>query len=279
LLPRAPAGLGFRRWLDTQSIPFPGDPDRRCDTVAELIDADGLRPPWAIIVELSTRPDPDLTDRLLEYLARLRRELRHGPHGRDRYLLGAVVVYLTGSPPDPSLDMALPGQDDVALSWRVRPVPMAREDAVAMLAGIEDNRVSRALLPWVPLMRGGGEPDAILTWKRLAEAEPSAEHSRILGALAATFAEAAERGPAWRQALEGWNVEEGPWLREMRIAAELKGRRESLLRVLQVRFTRDVPGPMLERIRTQSDTDELQRWFDLALTSPSLADFRAAVGI
>ena len=52
--------LVFRRWLDTQTIPFPGDPDRRCDTVAELVSASGTQPPWAVVNELQTQPDPDL---------------------------------------------------------------------------------------------------------------------------------------------------------------------------------------------------------------------------
>ena len=87
LLSGVAPGWKFASWLDTQTIPFPGESDRRCDTVARLEHADGLAPPWAVVVELQTRNDPALPDRLLEYLVRLRAELRHGPHGRDRYQL------------------------------------------------------------------------------------------------------------------------------------------------------------------------------------------------
>jgi hypothetical protein len=37
LLPRMmQGGYAFQRWLDTRRLPFPGEPDRTCDTVAEL---------------------------------------------------------------------------------------------------------------------------------------------------------------------------------------------------------------------------------------------------
>jgi hypothetical protein len=63
--------LQFARWLDTQTIPFPGEPDRRCDTVAELVSASGTQPPWALVSEFQSRPDPDIGYRLLEYQGRL----------------------------------------------------------------------------------------------------------------------------------------------------------------------------------------------------------------
>src|SRR5689334_5670818 len=81
--------LLFSRWRDTQTIPFPGEPDRRCDTVAELSSAEGTGPPWLLVLELQTRPDPDIAERLLEYLASLRRQVRHGPHGHDKYPVAA----------------------------------------------------------------------------------------------------------------------------------------------------------------------------------------------
>jgi hypothetical protein len=31
-----PDGLAYREWLDTRTIPFPGERDRTCDTVARL---------------------------------------------------------------------------------------------------------------------------------------------------------------------------------------------------------------------------------------------------
>jgi hypothetical protein len=208
LLGGAGAELGFTRWLETQTIPLPGEPDRRCDTVAELIPADGLGPPWAVVVEIQTRPDPDMPDRLLEYLARLRRELRHGPHGRDRYLVAGTLVSLTGPGPPPELNMVLSGPAGLGLRWRLGGRTLPAEDAADTLARVEAGGWSPALLPWVPLMRGGGEEGLIAAWCRLAGAEPDRRRRGDYAALAGFFAELTPWEATWRQALEDWNVEE-----------------------------------------------------------------------
>ena len=62
LFPRLPASLGWKRWMDSQSAPRPGEPDRRCDTIAELIDEEGRIPPWAMIVELFSDADSGAVD-------------------------------------------------------------------------------------------------------------------------------------------------------------------------------------------------------------------------
>src|SRR5262245_34428384 len=117
MLPHLLARMKFRRWLDSQSAPRPGEPDRRCDTIAEVVDEDGAGPPWAVVVELFTGPDADAVDRSLEYLGRFRREMRHGPYDRDRYQLAVVLVFLTSPPAELALDMALPGQENVVLRF------------------------------------------------------------------------------------------------------------------------------------------------------------------
>src|SRR3954452_9758701 len=93
LLPGLDADLAFRRWLDTEPIAFPGEPRRRCDTVAELVSRSGQSPPWAFVVEVEARPRSTFLDRVLEYVARLLRKLRHGPRRRDRYQVGAAVIF------------------------------------------------------------------------------------------------------------------------------------------------------------------------------------------
>src|SRR5262245_20909241 len=37
LVPELDPDLEYSRWLDTEMIAFPGEPQRRCDTVAELL--------------------------------------------------------------------------------------------------------------------------------------------------------------------------------------------------------------------------------------------------
>ena len=96
LLGGLPPGLAFRGWLDTRTIPFPGDPDRICDTVAALFQAGAAPSWWAMPIEFQAQPDGEMFGRELEYLGRLWRELRPPEKSAGRYLVGAVVINLTG---------------------------------------------------------------------------------------------------------------------------------------------------------------------------------------
>src|SRR5258708_6995883 len=57
--------LRFERWLDTRTVPFPGDPERIGDTVAELTATEEVAPAWAVPLEFQAEPDPDMFGRLL----------------------------------------------------------------------------------------------------------------------------------------------------------------------------------------------------------------------
>jgi hypothetical protein len=45
LLPTLNPDLAFTRWMDTEAIAYPGEPRRRCDTVAELTSRSHQSPP------------------------------------------------------------------------------------------------------------------------------------------------------------------------------------------------------------------------------------------
>src|SRR5437868_80325 len=77
--------LTFRHWLDTRTVPFPGEGDRVLDRVVQIDDTSRPEEPVALDVEFQTENDPDILERMLEYIARLRRELRHGPDQRGRF--------------------------------------------------------------------------------------------------------------------------------------------------------------------------------------------------
>src|SRR5260221_11379243 len=77
VLPRMATKLVFQEWLDTRTLPFPGEPDRICDTVARFKARRGAQLFWVIVAEFQSGPDPGMLDRLLEYLVRLRRGLRN----------------------------------------------------------------------------------------------------------------------------------------------------------------------------------------------------------
>jgi hypothetical protein len=63
LLRRLDPDLAFSRWIDTEMIAFPGEPKRRCDTVAELVSRSGAVPPWALVLEVEARPRTNMLGR------------------------------------------------------------------------------------------------------------------------------------------------------------------------------------------------------------------------
>ena len=114
------ASLHYRRWLDSQSAPRPGEPERRCDTIFGLVHEGGLGVPWAAVLEAFTSADADALDRLGEYLFRYRRTLKHGPHGQDRYRWAGVLLFLTGGPESPDVNDEGPeGECELTLRPRV----------------------------------------------------------------------------------------------------------------------------------------------------------------
>lgn len=100
--------LTFCGWLDTRTLPFPDESERTCDTVAGLAQGTASDPLWALVIEFQAELDPNMLDRLLEYLARVRRELRHGPQRRGKYAVVGALLNLTGPVLRDTLEMLLP---------------------------------------------------------------------------------------------------------------------------------------------------------------------------
>ncbi len=274
-------GLGgrlvFNRWLDTQTIPYPGDPDRRCDTVAELIPPDQGEPPWALILESQTEPDSDLPDRALEYLARLRRELRYGPHGRDRYSIGVAVLNLTGVAQTDRIEMVLPGGDGVEFCWRFLVVTMADKDAAETLRMIRDGQASLCLLPWIPLMRGGDQPATIVEWKELANREPVTRRKADYGGLAVIFAQLTGCSHLWREALEDWAMMESTIVNEWMAKGRLATLSEVLLKLLAKHCPQGLPPEVVSAVQNQEDEIILKRWVDAAIAAGSFEEATRAL--
>jgi hypothetical protein len=285
LVPTLAEDLVFTRWLDTETIAFPGEPGRRCDTVAEMVSRGGQAPPWAVVLEMEARPRSTIADRLLEYQARLLRKLRHGPRQRDRYLVAGVLILLTGNRRDLELQMRLPGTD-IGLGWKAKTMSLAREQAAATLERIGRGELGKSVLPWVPLMAGGGEATVVQEWVRLAKEEPDSQRRSDYAGLALVFAERAGCLPAWKRALEGWNMWESQVIREWKTAARQEGLQEgrqeglleanrtSLLKLLQRRFKAEIPSDLLQLIQQTNDLETLGRWFDAAVEISSADAFR-----
>lgn len=123
---------------------------------------------------------------------------------------------------------------------------LEQESADELVSGIESGRWSRCLLPWVPLMSGGGDPAIVDRWILLAEAEPDSRKRAEYGGLAQVFADRVGRKDLWHEKLKGWNMTESSvvnaWIAEGMAEGEAKGRVESaraiLLRIGAKKFGR-----------------------------------------
>jgi hypothetical protein len=277
------ATLRFLRWADTRTLPFPGEPERTCDTVADLADTlTGQR--YALPLEFLAEPDPGIFGRLLEYAARVWREIRPVDLPQRRFLVVPAVLHLTGSV-QIAREMRLGDSP-----WHLRLDPLEKnltdEDAAQTLAAMATGRLRLVLLPLVPLMRGGSEPGIIDQWKQLAQTEQDTRRRSDYAGLALVLAELTNAPHLWRQALEGWNMRQSmqvlEWQAEARqegkaegrLEGKIEGKIEDLLRLLEKRFRRKVPAVVVQRIRATTDIAQLAEWFDKAITIGSMKEFR-----
>jgi hypothetical protein len=264
MFPGAWKKLTFSRWLDSQSAPRPGEPDRRCDTIAELVDRKRKSPPLACVVELFTGPDADALDRCGEYLWRFRRELRHGPHGQDKYHFVAALIFLTGRCSEREVRVKLPGEAGVIHVLAPRVLELESEDAVAFLDAIAQNRLSVALLPWAPLMRNGQTAAFASRWLTLS-AGLGVHQRRDAASVALTLSELTNSKDVWKPVLEAVTMNESSVFREVRDQGRLETRREVLVKLLRRQLRGDDLAAALTRVEQQSDLSVLARWFDQAL--------------
>lgn len=277
LLRLPPTRLEFVEWLDARQVPWPGQPDRVCDTVAHVGDTgDGGRP-WAVVVEFQVDPDELMLGRGLRYLGDLWLACKPTEHRGDRFELGLVVVNLRGEG-TASRTMRLKGSD-VWTGLGVGERNFSTRQASRLLKQVEGGEVPRAALAWVPLFKGGGRPGIIQEWKRLAELEPDTELRRALG-LAIYFAEAAGCGQPWQEALKEWNMIESKifneWTAKARRDAENKTGADLVIDALTAKFA-DVPADLAATIRACTDQAKFRQWMRQVILAPSLEEFRTSL--
>jgi hypothetical protein len=267
----------FVRWQDTRTLPFPGEPDRICDTVAEFEQRTDPQRRCLVDVEVQAKPDPNLLERLGEYAFRLRRELHYGSGPPGKYPVLCLVLNLTGAEQASRLEMALPEWNAAAHSLQVAQGTLRSEDTGQSLARIAQGELERWVLPWLPLLRGAAEPANIAEWKRLAAQEPDSRSRSEFGFLAHVFAELAGTALVWDKALEGWNMTESPLINKLQEEARIETHIKDVRRAINLRFGTSVPTDLDEQLAAIKSKAELERWFDASQTAPSLDAFRAAV--
>jgi len=127
----------FLRFLEPNTIAFPGEPERVCDTVAELARGGRARERLLADVEAQAAPHPDMLERLGEYAYRLRRELRHGRNRKGKYRVLSVPLNLTGKRQAAELDMTVAEADAAGAYLKVVCLTLREENAAETLDRIE----------------------------------------------------------------------------------------------------------------------------------------------
>ncbi len=214
-------------WVDTQNVAFPGEPDRRCDTVAHFERRRGDAAPVAAVVEFMTTPRGEVYPRLAEYALRVHREVPYHTRPLVAYRVVTALIYLTGPVPDAEWSMAPDEFGELGLWTKSRVLTFAETDARVLFAEIERGEISRALLAWGPLLKGAEEPEVAAEWKRLVLREPNEQKRREYGGLAKVFAGLTKRLQAWSPILEGLNVEESEVVMEWLEQGRNQGRKEA----------------------------------------------------
>ena len=141
------------------------------------------------------------------------------------------------------------------------------------------------MLPFIPLMQGGGESGIIAKWLDLAGAEPDARRRGDYGGLALVFAEAAGCSDAWKIALKEWNVIQSKQVAEWQDQArqqgmelgrqqgETQGAANLLLCFLSTKFG-ELPEPVVKAVQSVGKTEQLNTLLIRAMQSASIEAWR-----
>ena len=217
--------------------------------------------------------------RLLGYLSPIWLERRPTNAGKERFQLAALIVNLRGQG---NTSRSVRHESGSRVELKVVECNLATHNAAETLGKIATGQFARGVLPWIPLMQGADEAGIIQQWKTLAAQEPDSRSRSDYGGLALVFAEAAKRWPIWKEALKEWNMVESQqvleWMAQGRSEGEVSGERNALLRILEKRYS-PLPAELLTKLRQTQDLALLRSWFDVALGTTTLAEFRQQTGI
>jgi hypothetical protein len=269
-----------RGWVDTRRIPFPGQGDQTGDLVFEVEILGDPQPPWAIPLEFQLEPDPAMFGRMLTFLGTLVNEKHPDDTRASEYQLGAAIINLTGTAKalPASRSFVWPGTKKGKKVGRclidLWERYLAEESAKLTLDRVARRQYHRALLPWLPLMAGGSEPNIIARCIKLAR-DLDEQKQADFGLHALIFAEKSADPGAWQKALEGWGVVKSTTVEKFR----QEGQRRSLLRVLTSRTRQVVPDDLAEVIQSCSDSDKLDSWTDIAARIDTFDQFRQQAGL
>jgi hypothetical protein len=270
----------WKGWLDSQNVPFPGEPDRRCDTVAWFDRPRGDAPPLAVVVEFMSRPRREVLERLTEYALGIRRERPLQREPLVKFDVIAVLVNLTGEMASGEWGMKPPDTGGLGLSDSVELRNLATLSVHDLFAAVKAGTVSPSVLAWGPLLAGADDPEAAREWGRLAGAVTDQRLCADLGGLARVFVDLADRQRSWRPVLEGWAVERSAFVDEIERQERLRTVRTYVELGLRTQLRcRELPAELMEVIEREMDKTTLDRWFVGTFTIDTLDQARALLGL
>jgi hypothetical protein len=278
VLRREPAlQVVFDSWEDTRRLNLPGQPDRTNDLVAILRPTSENDSETRAIVEVQAEPEKWIFARLGIYQLLLIQEVDSPANDPATVpAVHCVLLNLTGESPPEGWHSPPPG-----ISVRPIVVNFRNESAAHLLDEVERGELDATLLPWVPLMRGGGEPEVMERWKQLGHREPSAERRGLYRDLALIFAELSKKLVLWQKALEGWEMVESQlilgWLKQGNEQGRVENARANVLQVIAVRLEDPVPEDLMLAIEGTNDPSILSEWLVVAATSKSIGELRKAM--
>jgi hypothetical protein len=281
------AAWRWSKWLDTQAVPFPGEPDRRCDTVGAFDRRAGDQPPLAVIVEFMSQTRSVSLRRLTQYGLQVQEDCPYQLNPRVEYDFIGAVLNLTGGKQDATLNIQPPDVGNLGLRGRFKVLTLASASARAHLTRIAEDPQRRSLLVWTPLMKGADTAKFVGQWRAEVEQEGDPRRRGLLVALARVFAELADRKELWERGLEGIDVERSQVVLEWEKRGELRGEqrgelrssREWVLKILRARLQGEVPADVLRAVEAQEDLATLKSWGETALTGESLDKLWVAMGL
>ncbi len=281
LMQESPDNFRFEGWIDPSIPERLGYPDKMSDTVAILERLDVVEPTWLADAEYQSSPDSDMLFRVRDYTNNLQWKCRPPNANRgDQYNVGAIVINLTGVQELPPATQW--GRAGFLSRTEYRIVNLKTLNADTVMQGILSGEIPENILGFIPLMQNGNTPAIIEQWKsRALLIEPRSARADMAFCVK-TFAELVETRPIWEQALEGWNVVESQFWKELaaetvanvKAVAEsekqaelLKQNQEFLLELLVERFGH---SPFHENLVYQiDDPARLARLRKILLTATS----------
>jgi len=284
-------------WLETQSISFPRNPDRRCDTAARFTAVAMDEPPLAVVLEFMSVTRHATLRRMMQYVLQIQDDCLYQEKPTVHYSVIGAILNLTGGKQAKQYQSRPSSVGSYGIVGRFKVRTLKRESGERLLREIENGTHDRSLLVWAPLMRGAGDADYIRRWRAVLEGEADAEIRGNVVGLAKVFSVLSKRKEVWTEGLKDMDVQRSPVVVEWEnrgiaigkaegvaigkaegvAIGEARGRRETLLQILTARFGVANLGLITGIIEQESDVERLKRWTTLAITCESVAAFQAGL--